>query len=100
MPFYRIGEPGADFVAHINFGRKKGTPGSCVAPRHAGDNPKHGERCGRMAVALCDAPAGKDLAGKPLTCDAPICELDRTRGGENVDYCPRHKHLAPAELPL
>jgi hypothetical protein len=59
-----------------------------------------GTRCGRASVALCDAPAGRDLSGTPLTCDAPLCEHHRTRGGTNIDYCPRHAHLAPLRLDL
>jgi hypothetical protein len=95
MPWYRIGEPGEDVIAHVNFGRKAG-PVPCRAPRLPGDKPDWGNACGRLSVALCDAPAGEDLAGKPLTCDMPICEKHRARGGENVDYCPRHRALAPA----
>lgn len=97
MPFYRMGEPGEDFVAHVNFGRKPGAAG-CRAPRLPGDKANWGDTCGRMSVALCDAPAGQDLAGKKLTCDMPLCEHHRARGGKNIDYCPRHAHLAPAEL--
>ena len=99
MSWYRIGNPGEDTIAHINFGGK-GRSSSCVAPRFEGDKPDWGDRCGRMSIALCDAPAGRDLAGKPLTCDAPMCELHRTPGGTNIDFCPRHKQLAPVSLPL
>lgn len=103
MSWFRIGNPGEDTIAHINFGRRKGRPGrpaSCVAPRFAEDKPDWGDRCGRMSIALCDAPAGHDLAGKPTTCDAPMCELHRRKGGTDVDYCPRHQHLAPTPLTL
>lgn len=85
MPFYRIdlGE-GRTATAHFNFGRKRG-PAPCVA-----HDDELGERCARMSVALCDAPAGETLGGTPLTCDAPICEKHRTRVGPNLDHCPRH----------
>jgi hypothetical protein len=98
MSWYRIGEPGADTIAHLNFGRKPGAA-LCVAPRFEKDNPQWGNRCGRMSVALCDHPAGQDLAGKPLTCDAPMCELHRTKArglGADVDHCPRHAKAEPA----
>lgn len=102
MPFYRI-EVGdrRSGHAHINFGRSKNIPSACIAPALDYDDVTlFGGRCARMAVALCDAPAGKDLGGKPLTCSAPVCEHHRVKGGGNVDYCPRHAHLAPAALPL
>lgn len=87
MPFYRMDD--GYTVVHINFGRKRG-PVPCVAPRLEGDDPKVGERCGRITVALCDFHAGHDLAGKPLTCDAPMCERHRLKVGANLDHCPRH----------
>ena len=87
MPFYRT-EDGRSSM-HINFGRKSG-PLACVADRLPNDDPAISLRCCRMSVALCDHPAGQDLAGKPLTCDAPMCERHRTRVGPNLDHCPRH----------
>lgn len=92
MGFYRT-EDGAGWM-HIHLARKRGSPASCVALALESDNKELGPRCGRMSVALCDAPVGKDLAGKVLTCDAPMCENHRTSAGKNVDYCPRHKELA------
>lgn len=87
MAFYRLDGGG---FCHVNFGRKSG-PAPCVGPAQAGDDlAKFGGRCGRMSVCLCDWPAGKDLAGKPVTCDAPVCERHRTRVGPNVDHCWRH----------
>jgi hypothetical protein len=84
---------------HVNFGRKAG-PLACRAPAFDGDNLALGSRCGRVGGKLCDAPAGHDLAGKPLTCDMPICPKHATSGGPNIDYCPRHAHLAkPADDP-
>ena len=97
MSWYRLGEPGADTIAHFNFGRRKRGPLPCVAPRCSLDQAKYGERCGRISAALCDAPAGVDVDGTPLTCSAPLCELHRTKAGADVDYCPRHAHLAARE---
>lgn len=92
MSFYRT-DDGQGFM-HVNFGRKAG-PLACRAPRFATDNPAHGETCGRMGGKLCDGPGGKDLAGKPLTCDMPICPKHATHiEGKDLDYCPRHKDLA------
>jgi hypothetical protein len=85
---------------HLNTGRRA-SPAACAAPRLPRDDPKFGEKCGRMSDKVCDAPAGQDLAGKPLTCDMPLCEKHATHvDGQNVDYCPRHADLAPAKLPL
>jgi hypothetical protein len=83
---------------HINFGRKAG-PAPCIASALDSDNLSISKRCVRLSVALCDGPAGKSLDGKTLTCDAPICERHRTRGGKNIDYCPRHQHLATKVAP-
>ena len=93
MPWYRIGEPGHDGAAHLNFGRKGG-PAACQAWALPGDNVSIGARCLRLSVALCDGPGGTDLDGTPVTCAMPLCEHHRTRGGDNVDYCPRHAFLA------
>ncbi len=83
MPFYRYGHPGKDTYAHLNFGRRAG-PERCVMPRFEIDDPKIGEMCGRMSVALCDAPG----------CDKPMCEFHRMRGTKpNTDYCREHKPL-------
>lgn len=87
MGIYRSPDGGG--WMHVNFGRKAG-PAPCVAPRLPDDEPKLGDRCGRLSVALCDHPAGEDLAGKPVTCDAPMCEHHRTAVGPNLDHCPRH----------
>lgn len=95
MPFYRT-EDGQGSM-HVNFGRKAG-PLPCAALRLEGDAPLLSPRCCRLSVALCDGPAGKDLSGKPLTCDMPVCERHRTRGGTQIDYCPRHQDLAPPLL--
>jgi hypothetical protein len=95
MPWYRIGEPGHDHAAHLNFGRKGG-PAPCKAAALPGDNRAIGAGCFRTSIALCDGPVGTDLDGTPLTCDMPICEHHRTKAGDNVDYCPRHQHLAGA----
>lgn len=101
MPWYRTEDGKGTF--HIDFGRgRRGVAGPlpCLGPARPGDDLVVSKRCCRISVALCDAPAGKDLAGNPLTCDMPLCEGCCTRGGTNVDYCPRHKHLAPPALPL
>jgi hypothetical protein len=85
MPFYRYGDPGSDTTAHLNFGRKSG-PQRCAMPKFPQDNPDLGYVCGRMSVALCDAPG----------CDIPMCELHRTRHATkpNTDYCSDHKEMA------
>lgn len=85
MPFYRVGEPGRDALVHLNLARKA-TPDSCRVARFPTDDPKLGERCGRMSIALCDAPG----------CDMPICEGHRTKhtSRANTDFCPEHKGLA------
>jgi hypothetical protein len=94
MPIYRT-EDGRGWM-HINFGRKPG-PLPCRAPRLSTDDASLGKICGRMSVALCDAPAGVDHEGRTQTCDMPVCDHHRVRAGENVDYCkPRHEHYAPA----
>lgn len=81
--FYRFDGPDGSYWVHMRGGR---LPAACVAR----DPDKPTERCGRMSVALCDAPAGETLGGKPLTCNAPICERHRTSVGKNLDHCPRH----------
>lgn len=83
--FYRYGAPGEDTVAHINTGRRA-SGAKCVMPRFEKDNPRFGEICGRMSVALCDAPK----------CDVPICELHRTKHQtkHNTDFCPDHAAMA------
>ena len=95
MPFYRT-EDGRGTM-HVNFGRKSG-PLPCVGPTLPEDDVTLGSRCFRMSVALCDHPAGQDLAGKPLTCDAPMCERHRTKVGPDQDHCPRHARQQPLQL--
>ena len=95
MTWYRMGKPGAD--AAVNF-RGKGGPAPCQASALDGDNTKWGKKCFRLSVARCDAVVGKSLAGDETTCDLPVCEKHRIRGGTNVDYCPRHADLAPAAI--
>lgn len=68
----------------MNFGRGR-APLPCLFPDP--DTPT--ERCARMSERLCDGAAGEDLAGKPLTCDAPMCKHHRTSIGPNRDLCPR-----------
>lgn len=82
--FYRMGEPGQDCFAHINTGRKASGE-RCRLERFEKDDPAW-SNCGRMSVALCDAPG----------CDAPICERHRTRhvSKPNTDFCTAHKELA------
>lgn len=85
MPFYRMGERGEDAWAHLNFGRKGG-PAQCVMPAFPEDDHQLGPKCGRMSVALCDAPK----------CDRPVCELHRTKHPTkaDTDFCPDHVSLA------
>jgi hypothetical protein len=101
MPWYRT-EDGQGVMHLCVRGRQQSmAPRACRAPRFETDNPKVGAICGRLGDTLCDAPAGTDLAGKPLTCDMPICERHATHvAGRDLDYCPRHKHLAPGSLPF
>lgn len=92
MAFYRT-DDGQGWM-HVNFGRKAG-PVPCGAPALPGDNLALGNMCGRMGGKLCDGPGGQDLAGKPLTCDMPMCKQHATHvPGKDLDYCPRHKDLA------
>lgn len=100
MPFYRTEDGQASM--HIHFGnRRNPTPKSCRAPRLETDNPTISDVCCRVSSKLCDAPAGKDLAGHLLTCDMPICAQHATSGGPNIDYCPRHARLGTQSgLPL
>ncbi len=83
--FYRIGEPGEDTVAHINTGRRSSGQ-KCVMDRFPADNSQWGPVCGRMSVALCDAPG----------CDKPICGKHRTKHATkaNTDFCSDHESLA------
>ncbi len=85
--FYRIGEPGEDIIAHINTGRRPSGQ-QCRCPRYEKDNPKLGDRCGRISVALCDHKF----------CDRPMCEFHRTAhpSKPNTDFCPQHKKDAEA----
>lgn len=84
MPFYRINQPGQPrLIAHLNFGRR--VPRACVFP----DVDVPTERCARVGEALCDGPAGEDLSGQALTCDAPMCRHHRTTTGPDTDLCPR-----------
>ena len=96
--FYRT-EDGRGTM-HVYFGRKSG-PLPCAAPPLEGDDLNLGAYCSRMGGKLCDAPVGgrlRDLAGKPLTCDMPLCVKHATHvDGKDLDYCPRHRHLAAEE---
>jgi hypothetical protein len=87
MPWYRT--PDGQGVMHLCIRGRGGSPQACQAEALPGDK-QLGTKCGRMSVALCDG----------RHCDIPICEHHRVVGGKNVDYCPRHQHLAPAALPL
>ena len=88
MPFYRIGEPGADTWAHLNFGRRSG-PQQCASPAFPNDDHSIGPKCARASVALCDHPG----------CDAPMCELHRIMHPKkaNTDFCPDHRADAGAK---
>ena len=92
MPFYRT--PGGTSTMHLNFGGRRG-PLPCAAPALENDNRAISAKCLRPSRVLCDAAVGTDLAGKPLTCDMPLCEHHATHvNGSDVDYCPRHASLA------
>lgn|SRR5262249_37800213 len=99
MPFYRIDIGNRmSAVVYMTFGRKAG-PAPCQADAFEFDEAGiFTGKCGRPSSKLCDAPAGTDLGGRTLTCDMPICVKHATRGGEHVDYCPHHAHLAPAGI--
>jgi hypothetical protein len=45
--------------------------------------------CDEDHMALCDYPVAD---GK--TCDKRMCEVHRTRAGNNIDYCPDHRAAA------
>lgn len=85
--FYRMGEPGKDVIAHVNFGSKR-PPLMCVSPKMPLDRGPVVDFCRRPCEALCDAVVGSNQ-GKEETCDAPMCGLHRTKAGE-LDYCPEH----------
>jgi hypothetical protein len=89
MPWYRMGEPGKDSVAHLC--RMKNPVASCKCPRFPEDDAQYGDLCGRMSTALCDAPLGARR-----TCDIPMCEAHRTPSTtkKNTDYCSQHRQLA------
>lgn len=89
MPAYRTDDGQGVMTVFICRG-KGGQPAACRAPRLEGDNPAHGEQCGRIGGKLCDAP----LSGGG-TCDMPLCPKHATHvEGKDLDYCPRHKALA------
>lgn len=83
--YYRIGKPGEDMMAHLNFGGRRHA-GSCTERRFPDDDVRYGQGCGRVSIALCDADG----------CDRPICDLHRTKHATkaNTDYCSEHKALA------
>lgn len=82
--FYRYGDPGSDTIAHLNTGRKQYE--KCRMPRFEKDDPKLGDVCGRLSVALCDSKG----------CDVPICNLHRVKHASkpNTDFCTTHKEEA------
>lgn len=83
--WYRYGKPGEDTVVHLNTGRRSSGAKCCMGAL-PGDDLSLGHMCGRMSVALCDAPR----------CDKPICELHRVRheSKPNTDFCSEHADLA------
>lgn len=74
----------------------RNVPDSCAGPLLPGDNAAVGQRCGRMAAHLCDAPTSV----RGITCDAPMCEQHRTNVGPDRDYCPLHANLAAKQEQL
>ncbi|MBI1353243.1 MAG: hypothetical protein GC160_02775 [Acidobacteria bacterium] len=84
--WFRIGKPGEDWLAHVHARGKTSQYCVCVSPRFPEDKAEYGPACGRMVVALCDATG----------CDAPMCELHRTKDPvlPNTDFCPKHKEIA------
>lgn len=98
MPWYRTSD--GQGVYHALIRGKDGPPARCQAPRLDGDNAEHGETCGRSGGKLCDGPRGPWSKLGSNTCDLPICDQHATHvEGQDLDYCPTHKHLAapPAE---
>jgi hypothetical protein len=94
-PWYRVGDPGHDASAHLNFGRRQKTiPRQCRGDALPGDNLALSKKCLRPSVALCDFVVAHDDADVAVTCDMPLCEHHRTAVGPDVDYCPRHARLA------
>lgn len=51
------------------------------------------EFCSDVSTRQCDYKA----APGEKTCDANICDDCATSGGKNIDYCPRHKDVAPTQ---
>jgi hypothetical protein len=49
--------------------------------------------CNRWSEKLCDFPTGKN--GK--TCDARMCSRCASSVGPDLDYCPRHRGMKPAQ---
>lgn len=91
MPWYRTDDGQGVFHACI----RGAAPIACQAPRLEGDNPAHGERCGRSGGKLCDGPRGPYSQLGSATCDMSICSRHATHvEGEDLDYCPDHYHLA------
>lgn len=87
MPWYRKDDGKGTYYACIR--GKNGSPAACRAAALPGDDDSDGDQCGRMSAKLCDAPVGSS------SCDMPICEKHATHvPGRNLDYCPRHAHLA------
>lgn len=86
--FYR--SPDGQNPLHMRFGRS--APSACAAPCLPGDEVRlFGGRCARIAAHLCDFVTGATIGGKPITCDAPMCETHRTAVGPNLDHCPKHQ---------
>jgi hypothetical protein len=51
--------------------------------------------CNRPSTKLCDGPAANPGPGLfQKTCDVPMCDQHAHPGGQDVDYCEAHKHLA------
>jgi hypothetical protein len=97
MPWYRT-EDGQGTYHALLCRSKHGVPSRCQAPRLAGDNPAHGETCGRSARKLCDGPRGPWSKLGSNTCDLPICERHAIHvDGQDLDYCPTHAHLATGD---
>jgi hypothetical protein len=109
MPWYRTDD--GQHAMHILMcrGRGKARPwGPCRAEALPGDNLNYGPQCGRQAGKLCDAPLTPEDAAlysgrsrvftAQMTCDMPLCAKHATHvEGKDLDYCPRHAHLASAD---
>ena len=59
--------------------------------KHARTRSKRCEFCQNSATRQCDFVMSKTLDGREITCDAFICSSCSRPGGDEIDFCPRHR---------